>query len=228
VQDLPALAAQAHAHGAIVLADNTWATPLYCNPLALGADVVIHAATKYLVGHADAMLGTVSATTAQFPALRATATALGQTAGPDDCFLALRGLRTLAVRLARHQETGLLLARWLAQRPEVEAVLHPALPGFATHARWQRDFRGASGLFSLVLKPVPREALARFCDGLAFFGLGFSWGGFESLLIPVQPTRTHRATPWPQAWRGPVLRVHAGLEAPADLIADLERAFARL
>jgi cystathionine beta-lyase len=226
VLDVPALAAQAHARGAVVICDNTWATPLYCNPLALGADVVVHAATKYLVGHADAMLGTVSCAEPHFQAVRDTSAMIGNYASPDDCFLALRGLRTLSARLRVHQDNGLTLAHWLAQRPEVERVIHPALPDHPQHGLWRRDFRGASGLFSVILKPVDRAALARFCDGLTLFGMGFSWGGYESLLLPVQPGKQRSASHWPHA--GVTLRIHAGLEDPADLIADLERAFARL
>lgn len=227
VLDLPALAAQAHAHGAHVVFDNTWATPLFCNPLRLGADVVVHAATKYLVGHADVMLGTISCNERTWVSVRNTAASLGQYTSPDDCFLVLRGLRTLDVRLRQHQQTALRLAAWLAPRPEVAAVLHPALPGCPGHALWKRDFSGSTGLFSVVLDAsVTREQLGRFCDGLSLFGLGHSWGAFESLLIPVNPGKSRGAEGWPYA--GPTLRVHAGLEDAEDLIEDLGAAFTRM
>lgn len=227
VQDVPAIAAVAKAAGLTVVTDNTWATPVNFRPLEHGVDVSLHAATKYIVGHSDAMLGVIAATAACEPLIRETVRGYGVCAGPDDLFLGLRGLRTLAVRLARHQETGLALAAWLAERPEVAGVMHPALPGDAGHALWQRDFDGASGLFGLVLaQPWPREALAAMIDGLELFGLGASWGGFESLLIPTHPEKSRSATEWQAP--GPSLRIHAGLEDPDDLIADLEAGFARL
>jgi cysteine-S-conjugate beta-lyase len=227
VQDLPAIARAARKHGVRVAIDSTWATPLFHNPLALGADVVIQAATKYIVGHSDAMLGAVVMRSEDYQPLRLAATALGYSAAPDDCWLGLRGLRTLSVRLQRHQETGLALARWLQGRPEVERVLHPALPGHPDHALWQRDFRGATGLFAVQLKPCPRPALEAMLDGLRLFGMGFSWGGFESLILLTEPSHIRTAVPWP-AESGPLLRIHAGLEDPADLTADLEAGFARL
>ncbi len=226
VQDVPAIAAVAHDRGALVLMDNTWASPLYFKPFEHGVDVAIQAATKYIVGHSDAMLGTVTASKAVWPKLRRSVRAQGLCAGPDDLYLGLRGLRTLAVRLARHQETGLVLARWLKLRPEVARVLHPALPDDPGHALWQRDFRGASGLFAIELKPVPRAALALMLDGLEHFGMGYSWGGYESLIVPQHPEKIRTIRPWTAA--GPLLRIHAGLESPEDLIADLERGFARL
>jgi cystathionine beta-lyase len=226
VLDIPALSAQAHARDAVVICDNTWATPLFCNPLALGADVVLHALTKYVVGHADAMLGTVSANEQHFTTLRDTAAMSGAYASPDDCYLALRGLRTLAARLRVHQGNALALAGWLEGRPEIERVIHPALPSHPGFELWRRDFRGASGLFSAVLRPVTREVLARFCDGLKLFGMGFSWGGYESLVLPVQPQKLRTAYAWPH--EGVTLRFHAGLEDVADLVVDLDAAFARL
>jgi cystathionine beta-lyase len=227
VQDVPAIAAAARANGVLTVVDNTWATPLFFRPLQHGADIVIHAATKYIVGHSDVMLGIV---VVQDPALYRTIKlsghGMGYSAAPDDCYLALRGLRTLAVRLHRHQENGLALARWLQARPEVDRVLHPALPDDPGHALWRRDFAGASGLFSVLLKPCSSAAVAAMVDGLRLFGLGASWGGYESLILPVKPELWRTDRPW-QA-RGPLLRIHAGLEAVDDLIADLEAGFARL
>ena len=224
MQDIPALAKIAHAHGAAVLMDNTWATPLFFQPLAHGVDLSIQAATKYIGGHADVMLGYVSANERHAARLHQTHGDLGLYASGDDCFLGLRGLRTLAVRLKQHQETGLILARWLQARPEVARILHPALPDDPGHALWKRDFSGACGLFGMELKPVPAAAVAAFVDGLQHFGIGYSWGGFESLIIPAHIRRTAG----PFAAEGPVLRIHAGLEDPADLIADLEQGFQRL
>ncbi|GGF09776.1 cystathionine beta-lyase [Aliidongia dinghuensis] len=226
VQDIPAIVAAAHARGVKVMADNTWATALYFNPFDHGADLVVEAATKYIGGHSDVMMGLVLSRGPNARAARSTANALGHCSGADDLYLAQRGLRTLAVRLARCQETGLTLARWLKARPEVARVLHPALPGDPGHAIWQRDFRGASGLFSFVLHPVERPALARFLDGLMLFGMGASWGGYESLIMPNDPRAIRTATRWTDP--GPLLRIHAGLEDPADLIADLEAGFERL
>ena len=223
VQDLPALAEAAHAAGAVLIVDNTWASPLLCQPLALGADVSIQAATKYIVGHSDAMLGAVTATEARVEPVRRIFEELGAAPGPDDCYLALRGLRTLGVRLRRHEETGLRLARWLCARPEVRRVLHPALEDDPGHALWKRDFSGASGLFGVVLEPASEAAVAVFLDGLALFGLGYSWGGYESLALPTHPHRIREATTWDPSC--PTLRLHAGLEDADDLIADLDRGF---
>ena len=226
VQDVPAIAAAAHAGGASVIMDNTWASPLYFKPLAHGVDVSIQAATKYIVGHADAMLGTATATEAAWPALRRTARDLGTHAAPDDCYLGHRGLRTLSVRLARHQESALRLAHWLQARAEVARVMYPALAEDPGHAIWRRDFTGASGLFGVVLRPRRAEAVAAMLDGLELFGMGYSWGGYESLIIPTEPAKNRTATTWSEP--GPSLRIHAGLEDPDDLIADLEAGFARL
>ena len=226
MQDVPAIAEAAHARGATVIMDNTWATPLYFKPFDHGVDVCIVAATKYLVGHSDAMLGFVSANQKAWPELESTTRNLGQCAGPDDVYLAQRGLRTLAVRLRRHWENGIALAEWLLGRPEVELVMHPALPGDPGHALWQRDFLGASGLFGVALKPCAPEALAAFLDGLELFGMGASWGGYESLVMLTRPNNSRTAKPWELT--GPTLRFHAGLEAADDLIADLEAGFARL
>ena len=219
VQDIPAIVKAAHAKGASVLMDNTWATPVFFQPLAHGVDLSIQAATKYVGGHADVMLGYVAANDSHAARLHETHGNLGLYASGDDCFLGLRGLRTLPVRLARHQETGLTLARWLADRPEVARVLHPGLESDPGHALWKRDFSGACGLFGLVLKPASDAAVAAFVDGLQHFGIGYSWGGFESLIVPAHIRRSARAF----AAEGPVLRIHAGLEDAGDLIADLEK-----
>jgi cystathionine beta-lyase len=224
VEDVPAVAKTAHAHGASVLMDNTWATPILFRPLAFGVDLSIQAATKYVGGHADVMLGYVSTNESHAARLAETVGNMGLYASGDDCFLGLRGLRTLPTRLARHQQTALTLARWLAARPEVVRVLYPALESDPGHALWKRDFSGACGLFSVILKPVPEAAVAAFVDGLAHFGMGYSWGGFESLVVPAHIRRTAR--PFPE--EGPVLRIHCGLEDAGDLIADLERGLARL
>ncbi len=226
IQDVPAICRVARARGIVTMIDNTWATPLYCKPLALGVDVSIQAATKYVVGHSDAMLGAITVNESAWPRLRSTHYELGHSAGPDDVYLAQRGLRTMAVRLARHWETGVRLAEWIGRQPEVERVLHPALPGDPGHALWKRDFTGASGLFGIVLKPVGAKAFAALVDGLELFGLGASWGGFESLIMPIHPEEVRSATKWSAA--GPCFRIHAGLEHPDDLTADLAAGFARL
>jgi|TARA_R100001143_G_C3357263_1_gene133241 cystathionine beta-lyase len=223
VVDVPALAQVAHAFGAWVLMDNTWATPLYFKPFQHGVDVSIHAATKYLVGHSDAILGAVTTNQRAWPRLQAHAQAFGQTAGPDDIYMATRGLRTLSVRLQRHQATALMLAERLQAHPAVEAVLHPALSSSPGHALWKRDFLGASGLFGVVLQPVPAgaQALEKFFDQLTLFGIGLSWGGYESLALPID-TPSRSVTSWP--YQGPLLRLHAGLEDPETLWADLANA----
>ena len=224
VQDIPAIAAVARARAASVLMDNTWATPLFFDALGHGVDLSIQAATKYIGGHADVMLGYVTANESHKAHLVETHGNLGLYASGDDCFLGLRGLRTLSVRLARHQENGLKLARWLKTRGEVARVIHPALEGDPGHALWKRDFKGASGLFAIELKPVSHERLAAFIDALKLFGIGYSWGAYESLIVPAKIIRT--AHPFPAA--GPVLRIHAGLEDGDDLIQDLAQGFARM
>ena len=226
MQDIPAIAAAAHDKKAAVLMDNTWATPLYFNALDKGVDLSIQAGTKYIGGHSDIMFGTVSANAATAPGLKETFNSLGLCAGPDDIYLALRGLRTMAVRLARHHDSGLKIARWLAARPEVLRVLHPGLESDPGHAIWKRDFTGASGLFSMVLKPASEKAVYAFMNELALFGMGFSWGGFESLVILFDCAEYRSATQW--APGGPTLRFHIGLEDPGDLTADLERGFAAM
>ncbi|MGV2978931.1 cystathionine beta-lyase [Camelimonas sp. ID_303_24] len=226
VQDIPSIAAVAHAAGALVLMDNTWATPLFFPPHARGVDLAIEAGTKYLGGHSDLLLGLVSANERALPGLRRTAEAFAMCAGPEDCFLALRGLRTMELRLREAERQGLALARWLESRPEVKSVLHPALESHPDHAIWKRDFLGASGLFSVVLNPVSEAAVDAFLDALALFGLGYSWGGYESLVIPFNCGSYRSATTWDPG--GPALRFQVGLEDINDLTADLERGFDRL
>ena len=224
MQDIPAIAAAAHARGALVLMDNTWASPLYFRALEKGVDLSIQSGTKYIGGHSDLMLGTVSANQETWSKLRDTVFALGLCVGPDDMNLGLRGLRTMGVRLARHHESGLKVARWLEQRPEVLRVLHPALPSDPGHALWKRDFTGACGLFGVVFQPVPDKTVNAFLNALTLYGMGASWGGYESLAIPFDCAPYRTATKW--APGGPAVRIHIGLEDAGDLIADLERGFA--
>jgi cysteine-S-conjugate beta-lyase len=230
IQDVPAIAAAAHAHGAVVLMDNTWASPLYFRALEHGVDLAIQSGSKYIGGHSDVMLGTISAnrTTNEtiWPQLIKTVHAMGLCVGPDDMYLGLRGVRTMGVRLAQHYAAGLAVARWLEARPEVLRVVHPALARHPGHALWQRDYTGACGLFSIVLKPTPQSAVFAFIDALRLFGIGASWGGFESLVIPFDCSRIRTATQW--APGGPTVRFHIGLEDVDDLIADLERGFAAM
>jgi cysteine-S-conjugate beta-lyase len=226
IQDVPAIAAAAHANGALVLMDNTWASPLYFRAFEKGVDLSIQAATKYLGGHSDVMLGTISANKATWQRLCDLVHLSGLCVGPDDMYLGLRGLRTLGVRLAQHYRSALQVARWLEQRPEIARVLHPALPSCPGHALWQRDFSGGSGLFSVVFKPIPDAAVHAFLDELSLFGIGASWGGFESLAIPFDCATIRTATKW--APGGPTVRFHIGLEDVDDLIGDLERGFAAL
>ncbi len=224
MQDVPAMVAAAKPRGIVTMIDNTWATPLYFKAIEHGVDVSIQAATKYISGHSDIISGTVTTNEAAWEPLNAAVRDLGFFASPDDCYLALRGLRTIHVRLPRHWENGLRIARWFQQRPEVARVLHPALPEDPGHALWKRDFTGACGLFGVMLKPAPRAAFAAMIDNYSLFGMGASWGGFESLVMPTMVTRT--ATKW--APPGPVVRYHIGLEDPDDLIADLDSGFERL
>ena len=226
VQDVPAIAAVAHARGAVVVMDNTWATPLFFRAFDHGVDVSVHAATKYIGGHSDVLLGLIVGNASTYAALHRLWTDMGVTASSDDCFLGLRGLRTLPTRLARQQASGFAIAEWLRARPEVKEVLHPGLPGARGHELWKRDFRGASSLFGVVLHPVAEARIAAMLDGLELFSMGWSWGGFESLVIPTWPERTRTATTWNPG--GPCLRFAIGLEEPEDLVADLEAGFARL
>jgi cysteine-S-conjugate beta-lyase len=223
VQDVPAICSAAKARGLTTLIDNTWATPLFFPAIAAGADLSILACTKYIGGHADLMLGSVTATAEMAPRLEQARRVLGQTAGPDDAWLALRGLRTLDVRLRRHEENGLKVAHWLKAQPQVARVLHPALPDCPGHELWRRDFSGATGLFSFVLKGGDDAARATLIDSLELFGIGYSWGGYESLALPADPVRTATRP----AYEGPLVRLHVGLEDPDDLIADLAAALAR-
>ncbi len=226
IQDVPAIVAVAAAKGLCTILDNTWATPLYFQAHGFGVDLVVEAGTKYLSGHADLLLGLVSANDRWFPRLRATFDLFANCPGPEDVFLALRGLRSLELRLREAERQGLALATWLAGRPEVARVLHPALPDCPGHAIWKRDFRGSSGLFSVYLKPISQKALTAFLDGLKLFGMGYSWGGYESLVVPFDCGSYRTATKF--APEGPALRFSIGLEDPDDLKADLTAGFERL
>ncbi|MDX5627477.1 MULTISPECIES: cystathionine beta-lyase [unclassified Brenneria] len=222
MQDIPAIADVAHRHNALVVMDNTWASPLYFQPFAKGVDISVQAATKYIAGHSDVMMGVVTATETTYPRLKSTTHELGLIASPDDCYLALRGLRTMPLRLERHWQTGIRLAEFIAGQPEVARVIHPALPGDPGYALWQRDFTGASGLFAFELRPEMAEKRSALVDALRLFGIGSSWGGYESLILPVNPLRSVHL----QKHSGTLLRIHAGLENANDLIADLDQAFA--
>ena len=226
VQDVPAIAAAAHARGALLVLDNTWATPLYFRAFGHGVDVSVHAGTKYIGGHSDLLIGVIVASEAVFPRLYRFWTDTGVTASSDDCFLALRGLRTLAVRLERHQASALRIAGWLREQPEVAEVVYPALPGARGHDLWKRDFTGACGLFGVSLKPAPKARVDAMLNGMRWFKLGVSWGGFESLILPIDVNRARSVTRWEPG--GPYLRLHVGLEDPDDLIADLAGGLARL
>lgn len=225
ITDVPAIARICRARGIVTIVDNTWASPMCFRPLSHGVDISINAATKYISGHSDLMLGVAVCTEETFIPVKKTASAAGYCGGPDDVYNALRGLRTLAIRMKRHQETATRLATWLQSRPEVAKVMYPALPDDPGHALWKRDFDGASGLFGIELHPCSDAQFAAMLDHLDIFQLGYSWGGFESLVVPTYPNTLRSATDWAG---GPSIRVHAGLEDPEDLIADLERGFARL
>jgi cystathionine beta-lyase len=227
MQDISAISAAAHRHGCVVTMDNTWATPLYFKPLDHGVDISIHASTKYPSGHSDILMGTVSANAKHWEQLQEATITMGICGSPDDSYQILRGLRTMGVRLERHQESALNLARWLEEREDVARVLHPALPSFPGHALWKRDFTGASGIFSIVLaSPDAAKFKAKahaFLDALSIFGLGYSWGGYESLALVVGLSdRTIARAPA----EGPVIRLQIGLEDVPDLRADLEAGFA--
>jgi len=230
VQDIPAIVAEAKKRGCIVMLDNTWASPLYFKPFEHGVDVSIQAVTKYIGGHSDLVMGAVTTTEAAYPQLREGWKQLGLHGSPDDTYLAMRGLRTLAVRMPQHWKNGLVLAEWLAGRAEVAEVLHPALPGDPGHELWKRDFLGASSLFGFVLRPEfgGDERLAALLDELELYGMGASWGGYESLLVPARIPAG--AVPWPHPGRaeGRLMRIHVGLEDTGDLIADLEAGFERM
>jgi cystathionine beta-lyase len=227
IQDVPAITAVARRHNVTTAIDASWASPLFFRPLDLGVDIAIQSGTKYLCGHSDVIFGTAATRDdALFRKLKDIAGRFGHRLGGEDCYLALRGLRTLPVRMRRHFETGVLLAKWLAARPEVKRVLHPALPDDAGHHLWQRDFAGASGLFGVLLHPVAVPAVAAMLEGMRLFKMGSSWGGYESLIVPMDPTQARTAEPWRDD--GVLLRIHAGLEAADDLIADLEDGLERL
>jgi cystathionine beta-lyase len=225
VQDVPRLAALARERGLLVVMDNTWATPLFFDAIAHGVDLVIQAGTKYIAGHSDVMIGMVSASPRAWPALEQYHRDTGQCVSPDDVFLAMRGLRTLGVRLRQHQVNTLRVAQWCARRPEVQRVCYPALEDDPGHALWSRDFSGATGLFSVVLRPAPAQAVAAMLEGLKYFGMGYSWGGFESLAMPFDCTPYRSATRWNPG--GPCVRFHIGLEGVDDLLADLDAGFTR-
>lgn len=225
MQDVPLLAGIARARGAVSVIDNTWATPLFFQPLKVGVDVSVHAATKYIGGHSDLLMGTVTCNERAWPRMRETMHHYGLTTSPDDCYVALRGLRSMAARLAQHRANAEAMIAWLKRQPEVERVLYPADPDDPGHALWKRDMSGASGLFGVALKPGPSErAFHAFVDGMRLFGRGYSWGGFESLLIPMSPERS--VVPLP--FKGPLFRISAGLEDADDLLDDLAAGFERL
>jgi cystathionine beta-lyase len=225
VHDVPAIVAAAKAKQIPTVLDNTWSAGVYLQPLALGVDLSVQALTKYQAGHADAFMGAViSSTPALATRVRATASQLGIAASPDDAYLVLRGLRTLGVRLDRQSASALAIAQWLERRPEVAQVLHPALASSPDHALWKRDFSGASGLFGFVLHPLSPERLKAMLESVAVFSMGFSWGGYESLIVPTDANIRRTAAPWRA--EGPLIRLSIGLEHVDDLIADLEQAFA--
>jgi cystathionine beta-lyase len=224
IQDIPAISKAAHARGVSVLMDNTWATPVFFRPLEHGVDLSIMSGTKYIGGHADVMVGTITANESHVKRLEDFYGDTGLFLGGDDTYLSLRGVRTLAVRLKRHEESAMKIARWLQHRDEVIRVLHPGLQSDPGHTIWKRDFKGSSGLFGVELKPVNDKATSAFFNGFAHFGLGYSWGGFESLVIPSEFKRTARKFDH----EGPIIRFHAGLEDADDLIADIEAAFVRM
>lgn len=229
MQDIPAIskAVRAKNNDIVIIADNTWATPVFIRPFELGIDISIHSATKYINGHSDLVMGVVSCRTPHYKKLLQTSRNLGASPSGDNCYLALRGLRTMPVRLKQHYKNALLVAQWLSDRKEVEEVLYPALPNAKGHDIWKRDFSGATGLFSIVLKEnYPTEILAKMIDGLKHFGMGYSWGGFESLIIPIKPKTIRTATKW--SHQGTALRLHIGLENTDDLIEDLEKGFNEL
>ncbi len=232
VQDIPAIADVAHKHGAKVIMDNTWASPLYFKPFEHGVDVSAQAVTKYISGHSDLVMGSVTCTKEAYPEFQRAQQETGICPSPDDVFLAMRGIRSMHVRLPHHWCSGLRVAEWLMGREEVKQVLHPAMPHDRGHKIWKRDFLGASSLFGFVLKKKysSNSALAAMMDKMRLHGMGFSWGGFESLLIPVAPQNIRTATAWPRddVAKGQVMRIHVGLEDVDDLIDDLSDGFDRL
>jgi cystathionine beta-lyase len=223
MQDIPAIASVAHTKNLPLLADNTWGTPLFFPAFERGVDVSIHAATKYIAGHSDAMMGVITTNEKHWLSVRRVVADYGFCVSPDDCFLALRGLRTIAVRMRHQQQSAIKVARWLQSLPDVARVLYPALESDPGHAIWRRDFHGAASLFGVVLKPTRDSAVAALINALELFGIGSSWGGFESLAIRADVRNSRTATAWKAD--GPLLRLHIGLEDPDDLISDLEQAF---
>jgi cystathionine beta-lyase len=226
VQDIPAIVQAAHDAGVLVLMDNTWSGGYFFKPLAHGVDVAVHAATKYVVGHSDVMMGAIVCNEKTFDQVKTRSSMFGNHAGPDDVYLALRGLRTMGVRMPRHFESAMAVAQWLLDRPEVTRVMYPALSNDPGHSIWKRDFTGASGLFGFVIETEDRSKVAAMIDSTELFGIGSSWGGYESLLIPAVPENNRTATKWEPG--GATLRIHVGLEDPDDLIADLEKGFRHL
>ena len=226
MQDIPAIAAVAHSHGIPVLADNTWGTPYFFQSLAHGVDISIHAATKYIAGHSDVMMGMIVTNERYWLPIRKAVADFGFCVSPDDCYLALRGFRTIGVRMKQQMANALCVAQWLEHYPKVLRVLYPALASDPGHAIWQRDFEGAASLFGVVLQPYSRAQVTTLVNGLALFGIGSSWGGYESLITAPNPETIRTAKPWQPG--GPILRLHIGLEDPSDLIADLEQALSNL
>ncbi len=227
IQDIPALTKVCKKRNILTIIDNTWASPLFFKPLDYGVDISTQAATKYLSGHSDVMMGSISVKIdALHQKIRDNAIQFGNNVSPADCYLALRGIRTMSIRLRQHQETALKLVDWLINQPEVDKVLYPAWPKDPGYNIWKRDFTGASGLFGVILRPTTKENVAKLIEGMTHFRIGASWGGYESLLIPSYPVRDFADPPWQE--RGPLLRLHAGLENSADLIDDLKDGFARI
>ena len=226
MQDIPAIAKVAHPKNIVVVADSTWGTSLYFKAFQKGVDINIQSATKYISGHSDLVMGVLTCKAEHYKRLHQTYKNLGMTPSGDNCFLALRGLRSMAVRLARHYENAMKVAAFLQTRPEIEQIFYPALPGAPGHDLWKRDFTGACSLFAIALKPVPEKAVAAMFDGMELFGMGYSWGGYESLMVPVQLDKQRTATEWTH--KGPLIRLHIGLEHVDDIIADLEAGLDRL
>ena len=227
IQDIPKIVQKAHKHNVKVMLDNTWSAGYYFKPFDFDVDISIQATTKYQSGHADVILGHIIARTKEdWLNLKITASTLGQAVAPDVCYLALRGIRTLSIRLEEHQNNAIKIAKWLKDRPEVETILHPAFSSCPGHQVWKRDFTGSSGLFSIILKDFPDEQVNKMLDGMDYFAMGFSWGGFESLIVPCDPSKIRSVTKWNAA--GPLLRIHVGQEDVQDLIDDLERGLKRL
>ena len=227
IQDIPSITAVCRDRGILTAIDNTWASSLFLKPLDHGVDISTQAATKYLSGHSDVMMGSISVRDRSlFKIIKDIAIQFGNSVSPADCYLALRGMRTMGIRMRQHQETALRLVEWLTERPEVHNILYPAWPNDPGFGIWKRDFTGAAGLFGVILEPISKAAVATFIEGMTHFRIGASWGGYESLIIPAYPERSFADTPWHE--RGPLLRFHAGLEDPRDLIKGPEEVFVRM